>query len=175
MQSENFAFAQYVQEAIKELSKPLEEILPQLIPGLSPSELSSAIGKLFFSDFWFLFLHVAGAERRVKASEAAVLQDILGALGLTFDAKLVSEGQTLRHLYGSWRETVTNQHPPEKLSLRILDALQGYDAQNGTSHTENAKLLFYRMASEIVSADRKMAEEEKSTLTTLRKFLWSSA
>lgn len=53
-----------------------------------------------------------------------------------------------------------------------IDRLKEFDAEYGTSHADEAKLLFLDFASAIVKADREVGEREKMTLANFELVLF---
>lgn len=161
-------FIEYFRETVRHLVAPLEKTL------VSTAEFRSwpYARQLLFNEFVVIALHFAGTENEISDEEVELIWDIHTVLEQTDKADISSQHRpelrkALQQLY------LESQRSYELSSLpRSIRALQVYDAQNNTSYAEEARTMYFRLASFMAKADRRLAKEEETRLSAFKEVLW---
>ena len=128
---------------------------------------------MLFNEFVVIAMHFAGAEDKIGGGEVELIWDIHAALEQTGKTGTSSRHrpQLRKLLQQLYRES---QKSYEVDSLpRSIQALQIYDAQNGTSYAEEVRTMYFRLASFVIKADRRLKKEEERRLSAFKEVLWS--
>jgi AAA+ superfamily predicted ATPase len=167
----NLRFAQFMKDAMQELTPPLETIR-RGNPQFQYGETGGAL-QILQIDFFRVAAYCANADGEFSDKELAFILDIHTLF--TGEVQHVeANAEELAAIRGALtKEDVMKARSAGEL-VSIL-GLQAYDLLNRTSHAEKAKTVYYRLVETILRADGEMSAAKQSKLSEFTQSLWPHA
>src|SRR6266496_839205 len=161
------AFVRYLAQEVDDLAEPIAASFPRL------GVRDAAAGRqIVYSTFVSVAAYLARMGGPLTEPTVAFWKSIENFLAISCGA-VPSSIEKIRKFFNRVIEAKT----PLALNniglsdLRLLPALQQYDADHGTSLAERAYMLIWRFAESFVGADEQGTPDEESTLTEFRQAL----
>ncbi|MBL7811037.1 MAG: AAA family ATPase [Bacteroidetes bacterium] len=157
----------YIQECYPQLIAPIEEVLNKRKYNLD-EEIDA--GNIIALGFVVISMHIANVDKDFSMDELDYMRDIQAIFDPSYHIENLTKQQIL-DFYKKHYQDSNGMYDDFSLPFAIV-CLDDYDQMHGTNYGDICRTMYYKFATDFVSADGRITKEEIAAMENLKSLFY---